>query len=478
MKSGKITRREFLWGSAAAAVTASMGCSNLTGRASSQQRRPNVVLINIDDLGYCDSELYGCGTNPTPNMKRIADDGALFNAGYVTSPVCSPSRAGLLTGRYQQRFGHEYNPPSKGEIDHGLPLGEITLADAMKKAGYVTGMVGKWHLGKQEKHHPVERGFDEFFGSIDNTKAYVDPSRPDARTSAFKWVSVGPEQWESRRIMRGRTIVEEDEHLTDAFSREAVAFVDRHKQRPFFLYVPFNAVHLPLQTTQKYYDRFSHIEDGNSRLYAAMTSALDEGIGKILDALKENGLEEDTMVFCISDNGGGVAKYCNNGPLRLGKGTLFEGGIRVPFCMKWPGHIPRGRAYDFPVSALDVFATAISAAGGMPSTANPLDGANLIPYLNGSVSQRPHDHLFWRSGPNWAVRDGDWKLVCAEDHYWLYDLPRDIGEVTNLAEKHTEIVKRIKAAYEQWQLQMVDPAWPPLGVKSFPVDGVPVGWHI
>jgi len=478
MRKGKITRREFLMGSAAAAVTVSIGCTGMAPRRPAPHRHPNVVLINVDDLGYCDSDLYGCGTTPAPNMKRIADGGALFNAGYVTSPVCSPSRAGLLTGRYQQRFGHEYNPPSKGDYDSGLPLGEMTLADALRASGYVTGMVGKWHLGKQEKQHPMERGFDEFFGSVDNTKAYMDPSRPEARTAAFKWVSVGPEQWESRQILRGRTPVEENEHLTDAFSREAVSFIDRHKQRPFFLYVPFNAVHLPLQTTQKYYDRFPHVQDENSRIYASMVSALDDGIGAILDALREDGLEDDTMIFCISDNGAGVAKYCNNGPLRLGKGTLFEGGIRVPFCMKWPGHIPKGQAYDFPVSALDVFATAVSAAGGRPPTADAIDGVNLVPYLSGSASHRPHGRLFWRSGPNWAVRDGDWKLICTDSRYWLYDLSGDIGEVTNVAENHPEIVRQIKAAYEEWQLQMADPAWPPLGIKNFPVDGVPVRWHI
>jgi arylsulfatase B len=455
-----------------------MGCSSLATRRSAPQRPPNVVLINVDDLGYCDNELYGCGTIPTPNMKRIADDGVLFSAGYVTSPVCSPSRAGLLTGRYQQRFGHEYNPPSKGGYDPGLPLGETTLADVLRDAGYVTGMVGKWHLGKQEKYHPVERGFDEFFGCPGNIGAYIDPARSDARTAAFKSVAPGAREFESRRIMRGTTPVEEDEHLTDAFSREAVAFVHRHKHRPFFLYVPFNAVHLPLQTTQKYYDGFSHIEDDRLRVYAAMVSALDDGIGAILDAVKGNGLEEDTLVFCISDNGGGVAEYCSNGPLRLGKGTLFEGGIRVPFCMKWAGHIPRGQTYDFPVSALDVFSTATSATGGKLPAVSPRDGVDLIPYLNGSVSHRPHDRLFWRSGPNWAVRDGDWKLLCTEDHYWLYDLAGDIGEERNVAEKHPEIVKGSKAAYEEWRLQMIDPAWPPLGVKNYPVDGVPVGWHI
>ena len=257
---------------------------------------PNVVLIFVDDLGYCDSELYGCDTVPTPNIKRIADEGALFTDGYVSSPVCSPSRAGLLTGRYQQRFGHEFLPGSGPDNGDGLPLEEVTLADALKETGYVTGMVGKWHLGSQEQFHPLNRGFDEFFGMVTWGADYLDPTREDARImrragadpNAAESSSEPP--WKGRSndtLMRGTTRVEEDDYLTEAFTREAVEFISKHKSRPFFLYLPYTAVHGPLQVTQEYYDRFPHIEEEGNRIYAAMTSALDDGIGVVLNALRE-----------------------------------------------------------------------------------------------------------------------------------------------------------------------------------------------
>ena len=225
-------------------------------------------------------------------------------------------------------------------------------------------------------------------------------------------------------MMRGTTAVEEDDYLTDAFTREAVAFIRKHKERPFFLYLPYTAVHGPLQVTQEYYDRFPHIEDEGSRIYAAMTSALDDGVGAVLDTLEENGLEENTLVVFLSDNGAGVSEYCSNDPLRLGKQTMFEGGVRVPFAMKWPARIPQGLVYEHPVIALDIFPTAVAAAGGELPTDRDIDGVDLIPYLDGSNGQKPHDRLFWRAGPIWAARVGYWKLIYAADRYWLYDLSK------------------------------------------------------
>lgn len=455
---------------------------------SAETTRPNVVLIFADDLGYCSSELYGCDGAPTPNIKQLADEGALFTAGYVTSPVCSPSRAGLLTGRSQQRFGHEFLPEGAPGTEGGLPVREVTLADAMREAGYVTGMVGKWHLGTEEKFHPINRGFDEFFGMVTWGADYIDPTRKDvislrrAVTNLKVQESQQESGWAGRGVntlMRGTVPVEEHEYLTEAFTREAVAFINKHKERPFFLYVPYTAVHGPLQVTQKYYDRFPHIKDENTRVMTAMTAALDDGIGSILNALEGNGLEENTLVVFLSDNGAGAGENSSNLPLRLGKHTLFEGGIRVPFSMKWPAKIPKGITYGQPVSALDIFPTAIGAAGSELPTDRPMEGVDLIPYLNGSDSEPPHENLFWRNGPNWAVREGDWKLTYAAKRYWLYDLSEDIGEKTNLAGKRPEIVKRLTAKYEQWNSGNIDPAWPPLGAKtmsSVSVDGVPINW--
>ena len=446
----------------------------------------NVVLIFVDDLGYCDSELYGCDTVPTPNIKRLADEGVRFTDGYVSSPVCSPSRAGLLTGRYQQRFGHEFLPGP--EAGNGLPVDEVTLADAMREAGHVTGMVGKWHLGSQEKFNPVNRGFDEFFGMVTWGADYLDPTREDARVlrragersndsdqpSKSEWSGRGKDT-----LMRGTVPVEEDDYLTDAFSREAAAFIKRHKNQPFFLYLPYTAVHGPLQVTQHYYDRFPHIEHEGRRIYAAMTSALDDGIGMVLDALDESGVAENTLVAFLSDNGGGVSEVCSNEPLRLGKQTMFEGGVRVPFAMKWPGRIPKGTTYEHPVSALDIFPTAVAAAGGKLPSGVAIDGVDLVPYLDGSTEGKPHDKLFWRAGRIWAARVGDWKLIYAADRHWLYDLSKDIGEITNLADQRRDVVKRITASYEQWNSGNIEPLWPSFGTKEMPafsVDGVPVHW--
>ena len=469
------------------AVIVALAC--MTTSCGTETAPPNIVLILADDLGYCDSELYGCDTIPTPKINRIAEEGVLFTAGYVTSPVCSPSRAGLLTGRYQQRYGHEFLPSDESV---GLPPGEATLADAMRRAGYRTGMVGKWHLGVGEEFHPIHRGFDEFFGVVDWGSDYIDPTREDVKSSrpgqktaqASKTAPVAT--WGGRggvnAVRRGTQVVEEGDYLTDAFTREAVAFIDDHGGRPFFLYLPYTAVHQPLQVTSKYYDRFAHMDDESARIFAAMASSMDDGVGSVLEALERNGLQENTMVIFLSDNGAGVADYCSNEPLRLGKQTLFEGGVRVPFIMKWPGRISAGMTYDHPVSALDIFPTAMAAAGhAEPSTDRPGDGVDLVPYLNGSIDGRPHDTLYWRSGPNWAIREGDWKLIHAGDRYWLYDLSQDIGEQKNLAAERPEIVEKLKNVYDRWNSEMIEPLWPPIGVKSSPsfaVDGVAIDWPV
>jgi arylsulfatase A-like enzyme len=458
--------------------------------AMGAETRPNVILIFVDDLGYCDSELYGCDI-PTPNLKQLADEGTLFTAGYVTSPVCSPSRAGLLTGRSQQRFGHEFLPEGAPNEDGGLPISEPTLADAMRQAGYVTGMVGKWHLGEQAQFHPINRGFDEFFGIITGFTDYIDPTRTDVVSLRRAPKSIAPTSknvqqtqetgWSGRgpnTVMRGTTPVEEHEYLTDAFTRESVAFINKHKEQPFFLYLPYTVPHSPWQVTRKYYDRFPHIKDEPTRVKRAMVSALDDGIGVIQKTLQENGLEENTLVVFLSDNGAG-AGGTDNTPLRLGKHTLFEGGIRVPFSMKWPAKIPAGVTYKHPVSALDIFPTAVAAGGGELPDDKEMDGVDLLPFLNGSASEPPHEQLYWRNGPNWAIRDENWKLTYAAKRYWLYDLSNDIGERTNLAEKHPGIVHSLSAKYQTWNSGNIEPAWPPLGAKTqtaVSVDGVPVHW--
>jgi arylsulfatase A-like enzyme len=445
-----------------------------------ETRKPNVIIIMGDDLGICDVSMYGCKDIPTPNIDSIAARGVKFTNGYVSAPVCSPSRAGLMTGRYQHRFGFEFNagPLQRAVNDKemGLPLTEITLAQVMKKAGYATGMVGKWHLGMHEKFHPTERGFDEYFGFLFGANTYFDPKRPDA-VVAQAGVNEGTQPWPRNKlnpIYRNQTPIEEDEYLTDAFAREAVAFIERHKSDSFFLYAPFNAPHTPLQATKKYVDRFAHIKDRRRQVYAAMVSALDDAAGAILKKLRETGLEKDTMVVFLSDNGcASYTQACVNDPLRYGKLTHFEGGFRVPFALQFPAQIKSGTTYDKAVSALDLFPTVVNLAGGEMPKDRAYDGINLMPFLTGKNKRSPHEVLCWRNGENAGVRKGNWKLFKGGDHYWLFDLSKDVGEQQNVAGKYPQIVEELKQELQKWEAQMRAPQWPcrPAG-GSWEVDGV------
>ncbi len=439
--SGDLDRRDFLalLGGGAAALW----LSSLFGEEPGAGRRPNIILIISDDQGYADLGCYGCEDVPTPHIDSLARDGVRFTDGYVSCPVCSPTRAGLMTGRYQQRFGHETNP---GAVpDRGLPLDEITLANLLKSAGYVTGAVGKWHLGMTPELHPQKRGFVEFFGFLAGAHAYLNAGLGTPNP-----------------IYRGTKPVDEKEYLTDAFAREAVAFIERHHTHPFFLYLAFNAVHAPLEATQKYLDRFSGIADQRRRTYAAMLSAMDDGIGAVLTKLREAGLEKETLVFFFSDNGGPPSNGSSNGPLRGYKGTPFEGGIRVPFLVKWPGRIPAGLVYRCSVISLDVLPTIVAAAGWKLPGDRPMDGVNLLPYLRGQNPEPPHDILFWRMRDNKAVRKSNWKLVLvrAQDPQ-LFDLSKDIGESNDLAGKKPDIVMELSQPLARWEAQMKPPLWSP-----------------
>jgi arylsulfatase A-like enzyme len=303
--------------------------------------------------------------------------------------------------------------------------------------------VGKWHLGYEEKFHPMSRGFDEFFGFLGGGHSYLD------------WAQGQP-------VMRGREPVSEQTYLTDAFGREAVAFVERHKGRPFFLYLAFNAVHTPMDATEKYLGRFKGIQDPRRRTYAAMTSAMDDAVGEVLAKLRESGLEERTLIFYVSDNGGPPANASNNAPLRGNKAQTLEGGVRVPFFVQWKGRLPGGRTYDRPVIQLDVCTTALAAAGATtPKDSAKLDGVNLLPYLKGEKAGDPHEALYWRFGKQTAVRAGDWKLVrhrqstSAE----LYDLSDDVGESKDLAAARPKKVKELQALWDKWNAELSPPKW-------------------
>jgi arylsulfatase A-like enzyme len=448
----------------------------LAGCAAPEQatRQPNIVLIFADDLGYGDVSSYGGGV-PTPHIDSIGANGVRFSAGYVTAPVCSPSRASLLTGRYQQRFGHEFNIEGNWwrphEVEqHGLDLGQLTLADMLRRAGYATGLVGKWHLGMEPAYHPLERGFDEFFGCMSWGYIFNPPGKPWSPPRLDFTEAEGRQHFQELLgpIYRGSEPVEVEEYFTDALTREAVEFIDRHRGEPFFLYLAYTAVHVPLEATQEYLDRFPDIEPEQRRIYAAMTSALDDGVGAVLAKLRELGLEQDTLVFFISDNGALISlsegeSFASNAPLKGGKLTLYEGGVRIPYLVQWPGRIPAGKVYSEPVVSFDVVPTVLAVAGLSPPADRPIDGLDLMPYLEEGAVGSPHEVVCWRSGGQRAVRKGDWKLVqYGTNPIELYDLAADIGETNDLAAEHPEVVEELERAFQEWQAEMVEPAWPTL----------------
>jgi len=428
--------------------------------AAQPPRRPNIVILLADDLGYGELGCQGNPEIPTPNIDSIAAHGIRCTNGYVTAPVCSPSRAGLMTGRYQPRFGHELNAIGAQNLQPqvGLPLGEVTFADRLKAAGYVTGAVGKWHLGGTAKYHPQERGFDEFFGFLHEGHFYT---RPPYAGVVSRLRTNEPPYDADNPILRGTQPSEEAEYLTEAFTREAVGFIERHRHEPFFLYVPYNAIHSPMQATPKYLQRFGQIADEHRRIFAAMLAALDDSIGAVLTKLRQAGLDEQTLIFFFSDNGGPTAELTSsNKPLSGGKGQLLEGGIRIPFLVQWKGHLPAGKVYQQPVISLDILPTALAAAGApVPDTAK-LDGVNLLPYLSGTESGPPHEQLFWRYGPQGALRSGNWKLYLRGNNPpQLFDLPTDIAEQNNLAEKRPEVLQQLHSAWKQLGAQMTAPLW-------------------
>jgi len=415
------------------------------------ETKPNIVVILADDLGYGEVGCEECDGIPVPHIDSIAKNGVRFTDGYASHPVCSPSRAGLLTGRYQHRFGFEHNsgPEDYASAKFGIPRDESIIAERLKEAGYTTGMVGKWHVGFNEGLRPVERGFDFFYGFLAGAHTYL-PER------------FGEKRYAERLMRNGDPVVNEKEYLTDAFARESVEFIESSKDEPFFLYLAFNAVHAPLEATVAYEKRFPNIGDSDRLTYAGMTAAMDDAVGRVLTKLQELGLQDNTLVFFYSDNGGPTGKTTSrNDPLRGFKGDVWEGGIRVPFMVQWPAKLPAGEVYHEMVMGFDVHATALAAAGAPMPVDKPLDGENLIPYLTGKDDGAPHDRLFWRSGNRkHAARRGNWKLVLETGREpELYDLQNDIGETRNLAENKPEVLKSVQAAYAEWDSQMVEAKW-------------------
>jgi arylsulfatase A-like enzyme len=418
--------------------------------------RPNILLIVSDDQGYADVGFHGCKDIPTPHLDRLASEGLQCTSGYVSHPFCSPTRAGLMTGRYQHRFGHQnnpfYNPDDQKE---GLPMTETLLPEFLGKAGYKTGWVGKWHLGAAPKFRPENRGFVETYGFVGGGHKFIN-WKPNVKSEY------------TVPIERNGKPEEVTEHLTTALGREAAAFVKRHTEEPWFLYLAFNAPHQPNEPTPERLAQFASIENKTRRAYAAQVSLMDDAIGDALDALRASGQEENTLVFFFSDNGGPITKNgSKNDPLRGAKGDVYEGGVRVPFVVKWPAKLPAGKKYDLPVSSLDVFATSLAVAGGKMPADRTYDSVNLIPFLSGEKKETPHDQLFWARGASLAIREGDTKLVQpGPNKNTFYDLESDIGESRDIVADKKEEAERLAAALEAWDKEMIPPAFP--GATAYP----------
>ena len=455
--------------------------------AAAATAKPNVVVILADDLGYADISSYGGTRMATPNIDRIAKAGVVFTDGYSAAPVCSPSRAGLNTGRHPDRFGFEYNNgPAQRDIEQnlGLPKDEITLASALKAQGYRTSLVGKWHLGSNDDFYPTNRGYDEFVGLLTGATSYMSPEHPDQIYVEVEGSSAVPPKTRGapNKIYEGaeRTVVEnEDRYLTEYLGERAVDFIKRAApaDEPYFLYSAFTAPHDPMQTTKKYYDRFAHIADPGMRVYASMISALDDQVGAILDAVEASGENGNTIVYFMSDNG--CAAYiqgiCACEPLRGGKLSHYEGGVRVPFMMKWPDKVEAGQVYRNVVSTMDVFTTSLVAGGGALPTDRVFDGVDLAPFITGVNPGLPHDQLAWRRTPHASIRAGDWKLWKSLDGKFtlLFNLKDDPNEATNLAEKEPVKLKELSDAFDQWAKDLKDPMWPSRPFKEYNVCGTP-----
>lgn len=435
---------------------------SLFAATASAAGKPNILVILADDLGWGELGCQGFTNDvPTPNIDSIAKNGIRFTSGYVSGPYCSPTRAGFMTGRYQQRFGHEFNPgPAEtANKDFGLPLTETTIGNRLKDAGYVTGWFGKSHLGYEPAFHPLKRGFDEFYGFLGGARSYFDTA-------------------DRSPVLRGTEPAGKFDYTTDAFGRETVAFIERHRAQPWFAYLAFNAVHSPMEASDKYLSRFPNITNPKRKAYAGMQSAMDDAVGAVLAKIRALGQEENTLIFFFADNGGPTANNTSgNGPLRGFKAQTWEGGVRVPFMVQWKGQLPAGKTDDRPVIQLDIHPTALAAAGVAIQPEWKLDGMNLLPYLRGEKAGDPHDALYWRFGAQVAIRMGDWKLVkgmgsagveaverrskATMDGAELYNLAKDIGEKQNLAASEPAKVKELTAAWNAWNAGNIDAKWLP-----------------
>ena len=409
--------------------------------------RPNIIVILADDLGYADVGYHNCNSEiKTPNIDKMAAEGVHFTSAYVTNAVSSPSRAGLLSGRYQQSFGYEDNPgPFRlhAGIAPGFPENVTIMPQYLKQAGYVTGLIGKWHLGGEESNSsfPTRKGFDRFFGFLGGAANYYNGEN------------------EKKKIFdQEEPAKTEDRYFTDILGDKAIKFIQDNKSNPFYLYLSFNAVHGPLQVKDEILDQYSHIHDLSRRKLCAMQHSMDENVGKVMAYLKESGLDENTIVFFFSDNGGAPTQnHSMNNPFRGGKGTFFDGGIHSPFIIRWPDKIEAGSVYDGTISSMDILPTSMRLAGlDVPAI---IDGRDLMPYILGEKEGEPHSCLCWKMNNKYAVRADGWKLVCDGGAEMLFNIEEDPYETTDLATRRPDKLMLMKERYNSWLSKLPPSLW-------------------
>ncbi|MCP4082326.1 MAG: sulfatase-like hydrolase/transferase [Pirellulaceae bacterium] len=417
---------------------------------------PNLVVLMSDDAGYADFGFQPLVADDyrslTPRIDSIAKQGCRLSNAYMSGAVCSPSRAGFMTGRYQQRFGHDNNIPP-GYMKGGLPLTETFMAKRLGDLGYKTGLIGKWHLGYPEDYQPNQRGFDYFYGCLQGSRKY------------FPIENVSPH----RVFLENTTPTEEAGYITDRIGDGACRFIEANKSNPFFLFVSFTATHGPLDVKEEHLKKLANMKPNKRKKNAGLMVSLDENVGKILDQLDVLGLTEKTLVVFTNDNGGQTQSGANNHPLRGRKGQLWEGGVRVPMAIRWPGHIPAGSVFEEPVISLDLFPTFLAAAGKAPDAAWNLDGINLLDCLCGKAEALPERDLYWRrqgSAGSIAIRHGDWKMIhqrkLAGAQPELYHLQNDPSEAVDLAAENPEIVAQLSEKVTAWEAELSEPIWGPL----------------
>ncbi|MEZ5938437.1 MAG: sulfatase-like hydrolase/transferase [Hyphomonadaceae bacterium] len=468
------------------------------------ESKPNIIVILADDLGHYDLSISGNVMVRTPNIDSIGRDGARFQAGYAGDAVCAPSRASLLTGRDFSRFGFEWLPHLPGFIRardgtyvteqhpavllppappppkerNGLPDSEITLASALKPLGYHTGLVGKWHLGTSKPLLPINRGFDEFIGFPGGASLYASPDDPSVKTVKLPWSGIDGYLYDNltTKVWRNGEMVPATKYMTEELGDEAVGFIDRNKASPFFLYLSFNAPHNPIQAPISDYDKLGHVKNERTRTYYAMIENLDAQVGRVLEKLKKDGLEENTLIFFTSDNGGASYHHipAENLPWRGWKTSYFEGGLNVPYLVRWPAKVSPGTIIPGMTSSLDIFPTALAAAGGALPADREYDGVNILPAITGAEPDSLIDRtLYWRKGDYRAMRHGQWKLQTAKypNRVWLYDLENDPTERFNLADTMPEKVAELRAIYDKQEEKYVAPAWQPVARTRVDIDG-------